>query len=186
MKRIMLFLVALLCVGQLSAKEVLKTKSMSCCRVTNDALKELIQTYIEEERRQCREYSKDWVIRLDIKKRESGDTDVVICADDDAATFAMQLQYDYLWEGRELMFTRIKGHDIYIEYPAGAGIEEFVTVRRPTHSVDYTVEVSEKDGMEVRYILLYDPFQTTICYRYDAETKTFVEKKRNRVGSYYK
>ena len=88
----MLFLVALLCVGQLSAKEVLKTKSMSCCRVTNDALKELIQTYIEEERCQCREYSKDWVIRLDIKKRESGDADVVICADEDAATFAMLLR----------------------------------------------------------------------------------------------
>ncbi len=186
MKRIMLFFVALLCVGELSAKEVLKTKSMSCCRVTNDALKEVIQTYIEEERRQCREYSKDWVIRLDLKKRESGDMDVVICADDDAATFAMLLQHDYLWKGSGLMFTRIKGHDIYIKYPAESNIEEFVTVRRPAHSVDYTVEVSEKDGTEVKYVLFYDPFQTTICYRYDAETKNFIEKTRNRVESYYK
>jgi len=186
MKRIMLFLVALLCVGQLSAKEVLKTKSMSCCRVTNDALKELIQTYIEEERCQCREYSKDWVIRLDIKKRENGDADVVICADEDAATFAMLLRYDYLWKGSELMFTRIKGHDIYIEYPAESSIEEFVTVRRSTHSVDYTVKVSDKNGMEVQDILFYDPFPTTIYYRYDAGTKTFIEKKRNRVEKYYK
>lgn len=159
---------------------------MSCCRVTNDALKELIQTYIEEERSQCSEYSKDWVIRFDIKTRESGDAEVVICADDDAVTFAMLLQYDYLWKGCELMFTRIKGHDVYVKYPAESSIEEFVTVRRPTHSVDYTIEVSEKDGTEVKNFLFYDPFQTTISYRYDAETKTFVEKERHRVENYYK
>lgn len=186
MKRFMPILVALLCVGQLSAKEVLKTKSMPCCRVTNDALKELVIAYIEDERRQCREYSNDWVIRLEIRKLKNGDVELVICADDNAAAFAELLKYDYMWEGRELMFTRMKGHNIYIKYPAESSIEEFVAVRRAIHNVDYTVEVSEKSGMEIQNILFYDPFQTTIYYRYNSNTKDFSEKKRYRTDKYYK